>query len=341
MTSGTHTVSSRPRATVALLALAALLGGAASPAHGKPGEGSPPRVRLVVSGCADTLSRDVRRHLAVELGDLLVDAIDSRPDEQTGASLICIDGEIDLRVDDPLTGKTLLRHLKPPVDDAVRARILALAVAELIAASWSELLANPSPVATSEASPARRRAALDLVEQRSERPRPWRLRVLAQGSLMGSFRGAEALGIAGVRVDGDHPRGFAWTLELSGGHGSPGTSLGTVNIDALVVATSLGYLRMWPRVGLRAAVGLRAGELWIEGAPVSTLAGAPLKFHAPFCAPLANLEVLVRPVRHFVLALGLEAGYLTQTVGVLIGSTREISMSGVLLTGTLAVGVEL
>src|SRR5262249_57015189 len=109
--------------------------------------------QLVVDPCVDAPAGQVRRLLAIDLGALLVDP-EIPVAGATRASVGC-DGTLTLlRVDDPVTGKSLTREVdiasSPP---NARARLVALAVSELISASWTELATNPTPAVSPAGTP--------------------------------------------------------------------------------------------------------------------------------------------------------------------------------------------
>ena len=89
----------------------------------------------------------------------------------TRVTATCQPQVAQLEVNDPTTGKSLGRAVSlMEAPENGRARLLALAVAELVAASWSELQTNPkprAPAATPLASDAAREAARAAVADRS------------------------------------------------------------------------------------------------------------------------------------------------------------------------------
>ena len=75
------------------------------------------------------------------------------------AKLTCRDDTFDIEVDDPLTAKTLLRHLSvKDLTNKAAERFAALALTELVAASWSELLLDSRTRA--QAAPREAQAAV-------------------------------------------------------------------------------------------------------------------------------------------------------------------------------------
>src|SRR5206468_350111 len=82
---------------------------------------------------------------------------------------------------------------------SVRARLLALSIAELVSSSWTELVSNPEPTVVPigiSASDEERKAARDVVtEQKEEREHPVRFVVAASGQ---RFVGAAAWLLGGA-----------------------------------------------------------------------------------------------------------------------------------------------
>ncbi len=113
-------------------------------ANGEPHK--KPRVSIAIVGCDDTLAREAQRIAAVELRAALVDAVVDETTTQVTAT--CAADSAQLRVLDPTTGKSVERSVALSREaPSARARLLALAIAELVAASWSELESNPEPKA--------------------------------------------------------------------------------------------------------------------------------------------------------------------------------------------------
>src|SRR5688572_3766702 len=108
-------------------------------------DASRPTVTLRIHPCAAVPGAEVRRLAGMELGTLFADE-DAAATSPMDVQVECEADLITLRVNDQITGKQLIRSITlaeaPP---NARGRILALAVVELIQASWSELETNPSP----------------------------------------------------------------------------------------------------------------------------------------------------------------------------------------------------
>jgi len=94
----------------------------------------------------------------------------------TTARAQCADGHVRLTIDDPVTGKTSTRTLA--LDDqhrGLRSRMLGLAIAEAVLASWVELQLTPEPAVPrpdAVALPETRREAAAIAERRMQGTTP-------------------------------------------------------------------------------------------------------------------------------------------------------------------------
>jgi hypothetical protein len=133
-----------------------------------------PHVVLNLNGCDPALANEVRRIASVELRAVVVEPTEAEG-AVTHAVVACRGGEAELQVSDAATSKQLQRIVS--LSDATspaRARLLALAIAELVAASWEELESNPQPkVAAVPPPPASMRA---LATTSNAAPALWPMR---------------------------------------------------------------------------------------------------------------------------------------------------------------------
>jgi hypothetical protein len=115
---------------------------------------APPRppVSLAVDPCIATDAAEVRRIAAVELDARL--AAETEPDA-TKVIASCEGALVRVEVTDPLSGKAVSRLINlASAVSAARARLLAIAIAELVSASWTELVTNPTPAVPPAGAPA-------------------------------------------------------------------------------------------------------------------------------------------------------------------------------------------
>ncbi len=101
------------------------------------------RVNVEIRNCAELPQPEVRRVLAAELSARLAE--DRSPDV-TRIVIECQGPRAVLRVGDPLSRKVVQRSIDLGSSaPQARGRLVALATAELVVASWSELESNPTP----------------------------------------------------------------------------------------------------------------------------------------------------------------------------------------------------
>ena len=234
--------------------------------------GPPPRVVLAIESCLAVNSAQVRHLVAVELGAQLLDAEPTSPAEGQGlirARVGCRDeggtpGLVELHVDDGVTGKELARAVDlQRQDPAVHPRLIAVALAELVFASWAELLVTPRPVVQPAAPPppaATVAASSDRVARKLPPPLPaLGISGAAVGSLLFLFSGAPVLAGGGVRLSGDHRYHLGWDLEFTALHGVSSSALGNITTDLLSGRATLLAQHRLPHLLLRGGLGLRAG----------------------------------------------------------------------------------
>jgi hypothetical protein len=229
-----------------------------------------PRVSIAIEGCDAPLAQEARRIAAIELRATL---IDGPPDPTvTQVTAACGGAVAALKVVDPTTGKSVERSVV--LAEAApngRARLLALAVAELVDASWSELQSNPRPEAPSAmplAPYAARESARAAVSDRStEIAAAFDMHLLASHDLL--FGG-------GLRTEVWLSRLWSARFDALADYGELQRNTGSVAVLMPSVSAAIGASR-WMGASLRPAVslGLRAGYVRMSGiAADQTAAGS-------------------------------------------------------------------
>jgi hypothetical protein len=265
-----------------LLTIAAVVGRAfADPIGPAPARGAPARVILRRSPC-EVLSLEetaFARLIGIELAadgvtDVnLVDAAAPIPREPTAAlAILSLEGGCDASapitvvIDDAATDKSVRRIVDlGDLPREARARALSLAAAELLRASWAELVLPGAPPPRAPVPPLIRAVAAARVARPSrpplaapsppslDRPRP-RFDAMIEGRL---FFGT-GLGMVGGRLGASIPLPSAPLLRLrfdaGAAHGGAVDPLGEVNLWLASGA-----------LGLRVGVG--AASAWIEAGP--------------------------------------------------------------------------
>jgi hypothetical protein len=216
-------------------------------------------VSIAVVGCDPALAREAQRITAIELRAVLVD---TTPDEgTTRITATCAAGAANLRVSDPTTGKSVERSVAlSQAAPTARARLLALAMAELVAASWSELEDNPEPKAPPAAplaSRAAREAAREVVA-----PAPIELCALADAHLLAS--GDLLLG-GGARTAIWISPLFFLRFDALANYRELSRPTGTIALTMPSVSSALGVSFGTAKLQPRVSVGARAGYAWMSG----------------------------------------------------------------------------
>jgi hypothetical protein len=282
-----------------------------------------PRVSIDIVGCDVALAREAQRIAAIELRATLVDPAPDGTVTQVTAT--CRDTVAALEVIDPTTGKMLERVVA--LAEAApngRARLLALAVAELVAASWSELQSNPhprAPPATPLAPYAAREAARAAVAERSlELAAAFDVHVLRSGDWLfgGGARAVRSISPSlFVRFDA-----LADYAELE----RPG---GSVAVIMPSVSAALGAWR-WIGTSLRpaASLGLRVGYVRMNGIADATAATGSHQ-QGIWLGPEASLQVSAWPRARVHPVLGVAAGAHVVGVRGTVNEGRDVEAVGI------------
>ncbi len=275
-------------------------------------------IKLALGDCPDLDARTIEALVGLELGD--------EPPAGTATpavSAVCADGLVIVEVNDPVTQKSLTRAIDPAqAAPAARSRLLALAIVELIHASWTELTMSPAPQvppAGPAPEPSARRAALAAVTRTYEPRRRHEFRLLGIGaSDVGPDMDTRWGG--GLRIGWDGRR-VAWSLDVVMQHADRGEDAGDVSIDTVSADAAV----MWRLAGtptLRLGGGLRFGVAQIVGN-----AHMPFDFQSgqvtgPFAGPMAVISVSA-PIGRLVLEATLDGGMLPVAVHAAIADAPE------------------
>lgn len=221
---------------------------------------APPPVTLTVDPCAGVSEPELRRVLELEL-------LSTRASITGVTAVIACEGtSLALRVEDPLTRKMLQRtvDLSRAADNA-RSRLLALAIVEVVEASWSEQLFAPPPVPP-PAMTREVRVAVDPAPAPPPQPLG-KIRLTVNGTSRALLASPLWQWGGGLRFVHTPFRYLGWAAELTGEQGSFETGLGTVRISSGSVALELlGQLELGP-VTLQLGSGARGGIVNALGIP--------------------------------------------------------------------------
>jgi len=310
---------------------------------------------LDVSLDADRCPVIARDHLfklvALEL-DARVAAPDRAAEQSTRVEVACAGTQVELKVSDRVTNKSLTRTMVLEARDAqVAARLVAIAVAELVLTSWMELTmprasAAAPPADTPPASPELRRAAQERAQRQLSRGAGTGY-VLALGQVVGPFDGIGVAWGGGLRfgwTPGGAPveddgwiRRYGIDLELTAVRNDVSRGLGSVDVSVWSAALRASFRFVRGRSWLDIGAGGRGGVVRLAGMPAdsSTTRGSTLA--GTWAGPIAYVGV-GRRVWRLVVAAGVEAGTVLREVSGLVDDGPPISVAGQWLSGTLAMG---
>ncbi len=339
----------------------------------KTAASSQPLVRVLLRGCKGFTEAEVERVLAAEL------AADSGPRggarEPTWVVVHCAARTVVLEVHDPRSDETLQRRFDfPESGPKARARLIAIAAAELVLASSAERIQAPEPPVGAEKSPEadtpplERRAPAakpdsangptlllgsdptaaregvgprgeriiygDYVWERLPSRTVYRIAALSTARAFLDRRGVFAGG--GLRFGSDlHPL-HCWSVDALVETGMVYLGDGVpLSIESWTLGGSLGWLaELEGRLTVRGGAGLRAGLLRRQGRAAS---GSQFGWPAFWGWPTVTLGTSIRLGRVMV-ELGSEAGYAALPVG---PGTNVASVRGFWLSGELGLGMRL
>jgi hypothetical protein len=324
-----------------------------------------PPVRLLLRSCNEYREADVERMLAAELsGDSAANtgtSTEAEPNrDPTWVVARCEDSRVLLEVNDPLSRKTLKRsiNLKSSATNA-RPRVIAIAAAELVLASWAELSVQPHPrvepegKAPDEAQAAaavarvRRAARLAAIDPRWQEPQDAAPIGLPRPPPEKNADFTRVIGFAGLRrfVDRDGwlygggvrlggPAG-SWSGYSIDAYGETGSFAGSLRMDTWTLGGAV-YVSAQPHhsLTLRGGLGLRAG-LAVSMRTQSGESGSSHSSLAIWGWPMLCLSTTLRQGR-LAIELYTEGGYATLPVSAI---SRSTALRGAWLGLQLGLGV--
>jgi len=211
-------------------------------------------IDIATMQCGDLGADEIARLLALELDDVV-------PQMRTGPplriELTCASPILSIAIVDPLTDKRMARDVPLPPDEPGRERVVALAIAQLFAASWLELLLPtppPEAVVTTEPRPPAKAVEAARSKAAATTRRPERsLSLLAAGVVRGRALERAPLLSGGGELD----------VRTWFGAGALVVRLG---FEGTRVDRELGSVRAWMlALGLGVAGRLRVGDRWTLG----------------------------------------------------------------------------
>lgn len=253
-------------------------------------------MRLYLEDCATIEPEATRRIIKAELDAELVPR--GGPGV-TEVSIDCLGHVASIQVDDPITRKTTSRDVSlANVPYGSRPRLVALATAELVIATWAELefpgtptIEPMGPPAPSEAVEAANDVIREEMEARAaseagrvggvareeapnrqptgnderrrlahrRRRELMRERVIAVAAVRGFVKHPGLLGGGGIRFGQELPLAFSWTLDALHEQGTIDLHANRFLVVSNSVAGSLSFHLASPVATFRGGAGLRVG----------------------------------------------------------------------------------
>jgi hypothetical protein len=319
--------------------LGVALGFVASTAGAEPEEQRGRRVYLEVLDCETIRVAEIGRVLEIELLARIVD----RPSaEATRASVHCVGPVAGLTVVDPIseqsTSRTLTLHAR---SRRVHDRLIAIAIAELVGAVWSDdPVAAPAP-APSPPPPVVSPSPSTLLDPAlTRRPQADARGIGVGGKTAFHFFAAPTptwVAGGGALVSVGSGRWLAFSLDVLAETGATSLSLGRV--DALVFSTR-------PAVGARATLGplewvgsagLRAGAVVLTGTPFDPARATGGRVVGPLFAPTAEVEARLGLGRSARASVGVEGGWVTTPVQGTVNGAAGTGTERAVLGATFAI----
>lgn len=225
-------------------------------------------VFLEIQDCPTLKADEVRRILAVELRAVVLTR--RQADAAAVALVRCRGGKVDngqveLFVDDLVTRKTLSRIIDITHSASIaRSRIIALSVAEIVTASWAELLLDVEEAALRPQGSSEVSAGLARQEViRKVGPRPH----LSAFGATRSWQGRWATWGLGVRMAASVARKADLVADWEWQEGSVANPLGRVGARSMGLGLSIQWRAQFSSVRTSAGVGGRFHQLRLTGEP--------------------------------------------------------------------------
>jgi hypothetical protein len=276
----------------------------------QPADAEGPPVELEFDPCIAEDRDVVRKVVAVELGARALPATGAI----ARARIDCDGGATRISVDDPVTGKTLVRRIQlGRRSPAIRARVLGLAVAELVVASWVELEVNAKPAGVpvdAVAPPGDREAVTTLMRALGRRERRPPLRRFTLSALAGARRypAGASLVAAGTDLEYRVRERLAVAIDLAGERGEDDTELGRIETFALSLGPRVERVATIDRLEMALGVGLRAGMAHLSATPMDEQVTAQ-SFTRPWAGGFLSARARALATDRWRLSIAIEGGF--------------------------------
>lgn len=303
-------------------------------------------VRVAAPTCPDLNPAEVQRLVTLELEAVTQQVREGPP---LRVELSCNESRLRIAVTDPVTDKHLQREVPAPADEPGQERVVALAIAQLFAASWLELLLakpideeEPNPVSASPGTSehvveAARRVAEDAtaVERRD-------VELAVGGGVRG--RSLQARPFAALHTDVELRGWLTPAVALVGrvgfDYGQADRNRGQVQGYAVMVGGGFGWRwRPRPVIALGGTAVLAAGWARLQGRTDEPT--VPTRHNQ---GATGELTVGIGPrlfARRFRLDLDGEIGAMLRTPEGLVTREQAVSMGGLYVGAVLRLGLRL
>ena len=264
----------------------------------------------------DASAAAIRDALSIELGAELV----TGGRDATTASVVCDSGLVRLTVTPPGNEVARTRTLAPPTNPETGARLVALALFELLSASWTAFAPR------THTHPAVRALLHELDAVAGGRA--W-------------WSGPGFVGEGGIRYVGRFGYHLGVDADLLTGGGHVATSIGRVDLASASARVGLLAHREWSKVGVFGSLGLRVGGLHLSGTPKDPTAVRGGSGWGTWLGPSAIIGVEGKPTRRLRLGFIAEVGDAARPVRGLVAGASRVSFSGAWLGAHVTIGVAL
>jgi hypothetical protein len=298
-----------------------------------------PPVTTTLDPCVPVDGVQFQRLLAIELGT-------SGAGQARGAahvSVTCSELGIELRLDDSVTRKSMSRVLPAESfrDASSSTRLLALAVAEFVVASWIELTVQPEPAVEPVGPPPPatvKQAASRVARDELRAAAPPNTTLSAAFSMQAWSEHDGVLIGAGLRILQRPLEHLAWTVSGDFGLTRVDTRLGEVTIGTASALAAIALAVPLPGYVLYTGAGGRVGFTRMEGEPDDPGAELGRRFFAPWGGPAWFARAEAQITRAFLIGLEMEAGLVTLPTKAVSQDEVLIALDGVWISGGVVVG---
>lgn len=301
------------------------------------------QVDTFVDSCVPVDEARFHRILAIELGTSLDGAGETA---QTRVRVTCVPEGIELSLEDGITRKSMRRVLRSDaLAQGSTTRLLALAVAEFIVASWIELSVTPQPVVEPVGPAPSPDVVVDLADltrqRRVGRQSSWRVSVGA-GLATWATTLDTWMPLALLRASYRSPDlpSIAWRIGGEFAYGIEEIDIGQVEIGQASVSLAIVYLHAFDDFQFDLGVGGRMGAVRLVGQPQGQQAVVGASTLAPHGGMLLNMALHYAPDPGFRIGLEGELGVMTWPVQAYASADDPVvELSGPWLSVALIVGL--